>query len=300
MTATLVPTWYLFQETPVGPRWIYEAPEVLRTGVTEPSSPDGAVQLHFEYRKGRNEGRLVADHKLNRVTYRDRDGQVFAGATIRDEQYISDAFPASLTADEWNARCTCDNSDNCTWCNTRYGLYSTRHEPREGAEHTIDFTAAIELAGGVDEYPAYPWLVRAYESVLFSDAFHHLRPGTLINVRDMLVADLEALPNVSKVYNQQDFSVYVAMQWDEPKTAHRPRADRRGRKLKGTEQYTIATIETRYEIPVPYSLTGKTKAEAVRAYIALRDKWIAFFREADARACSHCDGYGYITPKATG
>lgn len=289
MTARLVPDWYLIQQTPVGARWIYQAPDVLKNGVSEPSSPGGVVELV--------KGCLVADHKLAQVTYRDRTAQVLLGAAIKDEQYVSEAFPATITADEWRNRCTCGDNDTCTWCNTRYGLYETQYGPRDGAEHTLDFSAHVELPGGVDEHPEYPWMSETYSRVLFSDAFHHLRPGTLINVRDRLVDDLEALPNVSKVYNQRDFSVYVVMQWDEPQTAHRPRTGTRGRKLKGTETYQIKAIESCYEIPVPYSLTGQTKAEAVGAYIALRDKWVAFFREAEVRACSHCNGYGYITPK---
>jgi hypothetical protein len=300
MITALVPEWFLLHETPVGRRWVYRAPDILvASSVSDVSSPDGNVELHTEVRAGRPEGRLVADHKLNLVTYRDRPTQVFTSAAIKDEKYISDAFPASITSDEWNARCTCDGRDSCTWCETKYSLYDRQHESRDGAEHAIDLSSCVELPGGLDEYPHYAWKVGIYENCLFSDEFHHLRPGTLLNVRTMLVADLEALPNVTKAYDQREFSVYVAMQWEEPKTAHRPRTDARGRKLKGTEQYTIKTIETRYEIPVPYSLTGQTKAEAVRAYIELRDKWVVFFYGADAKACRHCDGYGYITTKAT-
>ena len=289
----LVPDYYSVQETPVGRRWIYPLPgPVYAPEMRDVTSAGGAVEIR--------KGCAVADHALGEIVYFGPSSRELESATIKDESYVSAKLPATLTAEEYLSPCTCDHDHDCEWCDIRYRFYDTQFVDRPGERRTLDFSDYVELPnGGIDGYPEYAWSSSLHQNVLFSDAFHHLRPGMLLNTRALLKEALEQLPNVTKVYDNRDFSVYVAMQWEQPKTEHNPRRDSRGRKLNGTTTRTIATIEKSYDISVPYSITGESKADAVRKWLALRDKWIAFFTEANVTACSHCDGYGYFAPKVT-
>lgn len=288
--STLVPNYYSVHETPVGRRWVYPLPNtVYALGMHDFTSPGGTVEIR--------QGHAVADHELGEIVYHGSPSRELESVTIKDESYVSAKFPATLTAEEYRSRCVCDSNDDCEWCEIRYKFYNAHYVDRPGKRYTLDFSDYVFLANGVDEYPEYAWSTSAHQTVLFSDGFHHLRPGVLPHVRTLLQDVLKQLPNVKNVYDQKEFSVYVAMPWSEPKTEYRPRTDYRGRKLKGTTAHTIATIEKRYEISVPYAITGETKAEAMQKWFDLRDRWVAFFIEANVSACSHCDGYGYIAPK---
>lgn len=290
-TTDLTPVWYATEETPAGTRWIYPAPSMQPSATPSTfASAGGAVEIRHGY--------LIADHQVQAVTWQGRGTTKITGWTLKDPTAQSERFPLHVTPGEWTSRCTNgpDDADcSCMWCGSKWSVYESQREDVPGETYTVDFSKAVHLPGaGIDQHPGYTWH-GGYGSRELFGPFDHTRPGVLMNVRALLKAAIEQLPNVSKVYDLTDFSVYVDMPWDEPWTEHRPRTNSSGKKLKGTREVTVAKIEKRYEISVPPSIHANSKAEAVAKFEALRDEWLDYFRSAQVKACSSCKGYGYIT-----
>lgn len=293
----MVPRWYTTEDTPAGRRWVYPAPKLgYDANSSTLASPGGQVENHH--------GWIVADHELSTLTYRDKGKQRVVKWRLKSAGAASSMFPAEVTAEEWDSRCTGRGVDDCQcpWCSGKWSLYEAIREDVPGVLHTLDYANRVHLGdGGIDRDHAYVWASGPSREVLYG-SFVHLKPGLLLHARSMLKEALEKLDNVDKVYDTNDakLSVYVLMAWDEPWTEHRPRHSRTGRQLKGTRPVTIRTITVTYDINCPPSIPGDTKAEAVVEFENIRDRWVQFFTDAQVKACSHCKGYGYIEPRPGG
>lgn len=320
--SALLPTYYLTHETPAGTRYAYPLPVAPADvtgqtwGVTDApawSSPDAdtvivPVEPEASWRMP-TKAWIVSPTKLTTLVL---TWQKSAGmsdwrkqADRPDDPLAAQAWdtwpdaPAADVMEHWDAA---DTHDACTTCATFRSVYS-RDRLFETKRHEVDVTGWLPMPGAPDEHPDHAWQVADTSLVaMYGSRTRHLWPGEIPGFRDAVNEALKNDPRTSYVFTHASgdrprgsTEVTVPIRWETPKVERRRRTGANGRQLRGMEEVhrPIATSHKATRI-IPEGLAAATKAEAVAAWDAAVASEVEAFMPPPMRACSNCDGHGYV------
>lgn len=286
----LLPLWYIHEDTPAGPRWYYPAGDIL-------TGPDAVTALASD-QPGRvtldtARGLVIADHKLNTVTWTGTPTRHTTGWTLRDPSSASERFPTHITPDQFHALSRQD--DDLVW-----RLYQPVTEDRPGSQTIVDFSHhQLLTGGGLDEHTQYRWYNGLGHQI--HAPFGHLRPGHLAGVWDLLADALRPLPHVRSVSTSgNEITVYLSLPWDEPQTWWRDRYGARGQRLQRQEQVVSTHVDKHLALRPPRAIAAPNKAAAVTELRRLTAELVDQVMSMQVVACSSCKGHGYTIPDSAG
>lgn len=209
----------------------------------------------------------------------------------------STAFPAEVLPADWeefrdSLGMTGDYHDEYI----ANGLYTAQRTEQEYETRSFDLSGytdlpfdMLDLDAVVDPDPSFTWQVSA-PHLVFGEMYATAMPGALTNLYERFAKDAEAaLPGVT-IWNHKaregTVSGNVTLGYEDKRT-YTSKVGRRNVKSPSSRSYS-------FDIPVPKTIVGMSKANAIERYRAVLAEVLDQIVSKKAVACAHCDGEGVI------
>ena len=178
-------------------------------------------------------------------------------------------------------------------------LYSQVRGDDVITEHTIDLTGFVNIPVDVigadmmaDPAPELEWQP-GLPYIVYGPGLAHVLPGNLVRVRKLIAERVKGrLPHVTVYTHDADKGLVhgtVALRFEDNRT-YPVKDGRRTRQAPSTQTF-------KFEFPLPLTIAGKTKAEALAALDQHVDTIVSSIEDVRPVVCAHCDGKGVVPSK---
>lgn len=214
---------------------------------------------------------------------------------LTDEVAPSEAYPSTLSAEEYRARVYDDAFDIID--ERAHALYEAVCVETPPPQEILPVAEMLVLEGEPEPDDGLTWQAKLPFELQYRREYLHLFPGEFAHDFQQTVHDaIEHLPDVEighcflpRIHQRGPFiEVLVRVPFDPPQTTMR-RPDKR-RKARAVER----KADVRLQITVPRRIAGENRAAAKATWDRLLADALAEVRAAAVKACGCCQGRGYI------
>jgi hypothetical protein len=237
---------------------------------------------------------LIAPADATEVRYRRATGTRAITSWTRTRDVP--AFPETIAAADWAAFAKPFGYDD-DGDFTAQEFYRPEYAEQQYEELSIDLTSYRDFPVNVldpesvdDPDETFTWEVAAAHLV-FGEAFASAMPGALTGLRERIAKEVEALTPHAKVWTHKAREAVVEGSVSLVFEDKRTRAVKEGRKRV---RHVAQSRDWSFSFPIPNTLTGSSKADAVRKYRALVDDIVRQIVSKKAAVCAACDGEGVV------
>ncbi|TQE33206.1 hypothetical protein Sipo7851_21700 [Streptomyces ipomoeae] len=270
-------------------RWLYHLPNPSRFGATSRTGiyADGQPMTPL----GDNRGVWwVTDHQAETITAVYQPSPKAVSYRLKDPAVRSTRYPDELSVEDWHERT--DEDD------TYYRFYEAVTEDQPEVRHEYPGPFIVLEGTEPPAAGALPWVATMPRSLTERPEYRHCFPGHIPNLRAHLKDVIGRMRHVQYCFDGRDgkpsgLYVTIRVPFEEPVTRWRPNLGRNLRELKSGKNVPVLVSQEMY-LPVPDRVSGPNYAAAHAEWEQQVELWTGLVRDADVKACNHCNGHGYV------